>query len=754
MTRWVDAPELDISPLINLNLPRLVAQTLVRRGLSSPASVQAFLNPTDLPITPFPGIDKGVELLRTVIARRDPICVWGDFDVDGQTATTLLVQTLQVLGANVTYYIPIRGREGHGLHVETLKPILDGGAKLVLTCDTGVTANEAVDYARSRGVDVLITDHHDPGDVLPSASMVMNPKLLTADHPLANLAGVGVAYKLAEALLTPNHQPDLENLLDLVALGLIADMALLKGETRSLVQKGIHALRSTTRLGLNMIAEIADTNISSITEETIGFAFGPRLNALGRLSDANPAVELLVTSDPARARVLATQIEGLNTQRRLLTEQVYRAAEDQLNKEPALLRQPIILLYHPAWPGGVLGIVAGQLVERYQKPAILMNLSDQGVLRGSARSVEGLHITAALRKCKDQLISFGGHPIAAGLSLEIDKLPGFRKSLYQFAEAQLGEAGTQEPIVEIDAWLDLSALSLDLANSLEVLAPFGAGNPNLTLATHQLKVESATPMGRTREHRKLVISDQNQIRQEVIWWDGEREELPQGLFDLAYRLRPSTYRGEKRLSLEFQAFRSIEEKPIETFQLKFVTADLRKRPDAFDEASKNGLVWAEGSDQFKGKSRRELEQAEEFIIWTSPPSPAELRTAIEVVKPRKVYVFGVNPLRQTADEFLSRLAGLAKFAIRQRSGMVTLSELAAATAQREITVRLGLAWLTAGGHLSIIDKEDQLILSPGGITADRYLMQELFISVKGLIDEADAYRAHFVTAPVETTLEF
>ena len=223
------------------------------------------------------------------------ICVWGDFDVDGQTSTTVLVQTLQALGGNVVYYIPIRGKESHGVHIETLKPILDNGATLLLTCDTGITAYEAIDYTNSRGVDVVITDHHDLGPALPNAKAIVNPKLLPEDHILANLAGVGVAYKLAEALITnyreaspwdqlpPNTtliNPNL--LLDLVALGLIADVALLKGETRSLVQRGIQVLRNTTRIGLRTMAELSGTSLESLTEESVGFTFAPRLNALGR----------------------------------------------------------------------------------------------------------------------------------------------------------------------------------------------------------------------------------------------------------------------------------------------------------------------------------------------------------------------------------------------------------------------------------------------------------------------------------------
>src|SRR5512134_2025617 len=464
MTRWIDPPPVEVpASFADLNLPPLIAQTLLRRGINTPEAARAFLHPDSLPSTPFPNIEPAVERIDAAIRDREMICVWGDFDVDGQSSTTVLVQTLQSLGADVIYYIPIRGKESHGVHIETLKPIIDSGARLVITCDTGITAYEAIDYANSCGVDVVVTDHHELGPALPNAKAIVNPKLLPEGHILENLAGVGVAYKLAEALLHSNDfsrsrtatEVAATDLLDLVALGLIADVALLKGETRSLVQRGIQVLRNTSRIGLRTMAELSGTNLESLTEETIGFNFAPRLNALGRLSDANHAVELLTTNDPARARVIATQIEGLNAQRRLLTSQVHEAAEAQLREHPEHLLEPAIVLSHPNWPGGVVGIVANRLVDRYHKPAFLLTESEDGILRGSARSVEGLHITQAIATQKDLLLGFGGHPMAAGLSMQKDNLSTFRKGFGKAIEKQLGSIIREEPTLQIDAWLSL-----------------------------------------------------------------------------------------------------------------------------------------------------------------------------------------------------------------------------------------------------------------------------------------------------------
>jgi single-stranded-DNA-specific exonuclease len=781
VTRWLDPQPVNTASLDGLGLHPLVAQTLIRRGVRTPELARAFLDPLHSPPTPasaLPGMDLAVERIASALRAKEPICVWGDFDVDGQTSTALLVQTLHALEANVTYYIPIRGKESHGIHIESLKPIIDNGTGLIVTCDTGITAYEAIDYSNSRGVDVVVTDHHDLGETLPNAKAIVNPKLLSQEHPLANLAGVGVAYKLAEALLDTRHlTPD--TLLDLVALGLIADVALLRGETRSLAQKGIQALRETKRLGLRVIAELSGTNLETLTEETIGFTFAPRLNALGRLGDANPAVELLLTQEPARARVLAAQIEGLNAQRRLLTSQVYAAVEAQLRENPELLTEPAIVLSHPNWPGGVVGIVANRLVDRYHKPAVLLTESEDGILRGSARSVEGLHITEAITANKDLLLSFGGHPMAAGLSMQMDNLTAFRKGLGKAIEKQLGEITREEPTFQIDAWLELNEINLEFARALESLAPFGAGNPSLKLATRSVQIKSVSTIGKTREHLRLNIEDESRGTQTILWWGGAGEDRPDpsilrqaqdnaslregSKFDIAYSLRASSYRGQKQVTLQFEEFRVVEEKAIEIQKPTLEIRDWRMESRKFDTLLPGVLVWAEGAEKSKGKSRFELRQADEFAIYTTPPSPVELRKAFEIVKPKTIYVFAVPPAEDPAsalgagkpDDFLNRLTGLCKYAINQRGGKATVRELAAAMASREGAIEIGLQWLAAGGHLTVNVEEDEVALYADKPDANQYAQKELYVALKGVLDEISAYRKYFSTSDkVESLIRF
>ena len=750
MNHWLDPKPIQTpDSFSNLNLHPLVTQTLIRRGITSPADIESFLHAESNPSTPFPDVEKAVELINMAIRNKKRICVWGDFDVDGQTSTTLLVQTLRSLGADVVYYIPIRGKESHGVHIESLKPIIENGAKLLLTCDTGITAHEAIDHAMSNGLKVIITDHHEHGETIPKANAILNPKFLPDDHPLKHLAGVGVAYKLAEAILDIRYS-NIESrissieLLDLVALGLIADVALLKGETRTLVQRGIQKLRETERLGLKVMAELSSTSLSTLTEETIGFTFAPRLNALGRLGDANPAVELLLTNDQARARVLATQIEGLNAHRRLLTSQVYEAAEAQLKENPYLLTEPAIVLSHPNWPGGVVGIVANKLAERYHKPAILLNESDDGIMRGSARSIEGLHITDAIASQKNILRGFGGHPMAAGLSFEKDHLTAFRRGLGKAVEKQLGEAVFDEPTLQIDGWLNLNEINLELADALEVLAPFGAGNPELTLASRNVHLKSVSTIGKTKEHLRLRIEDENGNEGSLLWWGGAGEEQPpsEGRFDIAYSLRGTSFRGQKQITMQFDEFRVVEEQAIEIRESKIDIRDMRSQ-NALLNLQPMTLIWAEGPDRSVGVNRLSLTQADELTIYTTPPSPAELRKALEIVKPKVVYVFGVSPSEQRPDEFLTYLAGLCKFVLNQRRGKSTISELAAASAARDNTIRLGLEWMAAGGQLTLAMDEYEVTLSKETQEKNPYLQADLFTALKGVLSETYAYRKYF-----------
>jgi len=760
MKEWIEPPAVHVPQDLRVAIGGhpLVAETLIRRGFVDVELAQAFLDPgcyQPAPPTDIPNLTQAAERLERAVQQGETICVWGDFDVDGQTATTILLSTLNDLGAAAHYHIPHRQRESHGVNLPVLKRLIVEGVDLVLTCDTGVTAHAPIAYAQARGVDVIVTDHHDLPDDLPAAHAVVNPKMLPDPHPLRELPGVGCAYKLAEALYERTGRPEeAAQYLDLVALGIVADVSVQTGDTRYLLQRGLEALRHTERLGLRVLMEIAGINSEWLTEEHIGFELAPRLNALGRLADANVAVEFLTTTDLEHARILATELDGLNARRKLLCAQVAQAAEAQIERDPSLLEHAALVLSHPSWPGGIVGIVAGRLAERYRRPAVLIAAPPGELARGSARSIEGFDIHAAIAAHKEMLDRFGGHPMAAGLSMDPERIPEFRRALSRTAREMLEEVETRATL-QIDSYLSLADLTLDLVEQLERLAPFGPGNPPLALASRGLLLKSHSTIGRTGEHLQLIVEDEAGTVQKVLWWQGAGSPLPPGRFDLAYTVRASDYRGLRDVQVEWLDARLIET-PAAALRPEppsINVVDYRREPNPrrlLTHLRERGdvQVWSEAMAraEIAGRDRYELGASEFLIIWTTPPGPAELQAALEKVSPKTVYLFGIDPGLDRLDEFLKRLAGLTRRALNADQGQVRLSTLAAATAQREATVRTGLDWLAAQGYLVVLNEEENEIRLAAGdqtVSAD---LPKLTAQLKALLEETKAYRAHFARA--------
>lgn len=810
MRPWLETPEIEIpAELLQIAGGQpLVAQALARRGYADPAAARAFLDPACYsPAAPgeLPGLEQAVERLQSAIRQSEHILVWGDFDVDGQTATTLLVSTLRELGGRVSYHIPVRAQESHGVNLPVLKSLLETAdpPTVVLTCDTGIAAHEAVAYASERRVDVIITDHHElprpltneagasaerPGEAthitphLPPAYAVVTPRLLPAGHRLGSLPGVGVAYKLAEALFQGAGNPaGVEQHLDLAALGIVSDVALLTGEARYLLQRGLERLRQPQRPGLQAIYERAGLNAECLTEEQIGFVLAPRLNALGRLGDANPAVELLSTRDVGRARLLALELEGLNSRRQLLTSQVLRAAVAQIEQDPSLRDEEALVLAHPAWPAGIIGIVASRLVELLGKPTALISIPPGEDGRGSARSVDGVDITAAIAAQAGLLNGFGGHVMAAGFSIPAANITSFRRGLSRAVAAQraalpAGQAAALAAL-QIDGAVPWEELSLELAESLERLAPFGAGNPPLALVSRGLHVVHQAAFGRQGEHLHLTLEDENGSSQRVVWWGaGDFESagaVPQGLFDLAFSLRATTYRGQRELQVTWldsrpapQAAELVSAAPaLEIIDYRKEAHPLPILQRLLAGAPAGQIqVWAEAEansrlSQTPGGAifdRQRLSACETLVIWTTPPGWAELQQVLVCTRPSRVVVFAVDPAMDQPQAFLQRLAGLLKHLLSKQDGWASLSRLAAATSQKEWTVRLGLEWLAATGKILILAPEHdttmvdemgeetgRLRIVQGGVI-DPPQAAALLTQIQALLEETRAYRAYFL----------
>ena len=764
MSEWITPPPYQIPEGLQrlIGGHPLIAQALARRGIITEQAAHAFLNPhayQPAPPEDLPGIIEAAERLQRAIRDQEQICVWGDFDVDGQTATTLLVETLRGLGGNVCYYIPVRARESHGVHLPRLTELIDAGASVILTCDTGIAATEAAVYAKSRQVDFIITDHHELPPELPPAYSITNPQLLPVGHPLRTLPGVGVAYKLAEYLLNKNGMPErAEGLLDLVALGIVADVALLHGDTRYLLQRGLAILSQPERVGLLALMDAAGLNPVHITEEHIGFMLAPRLNALGRLGDANSIIELLTTQDPVKAKIMALELEGLNAQRQLLTNQVFQAALQQIERDPSLLNNPVLVLSSPTWPGGILGIVASRLVEHYQRPAILIQAPADQPGRGSARSVEGINITQAIAEQESLLLSYGGHAMAAGLSIPIENIPAFHTGLSRSILKQRGKVEPENKLV-IDGMLSLPEIQRELVEDIERLAPFGPGNPPLILATPNLSLQARRTIGRTGEHLLLTVQDEAENLQEVIWWQGAGWPIPEGRFDLAFTLHASTFRGQPGIQVQW-----VDAKPaVNAIEIRtqhpepLSVQDFRQAVFPGDQIlalqrTPGTITWreAEASQKLDGSDRLGLMPSHTLVVWTIPPGRFELQQAIEQTNPKSVVLFANDPGMDQPETFLSRLAGLVKYALQHRAGKTNLQSLAAATAQRTSAVLAGLDWMQAKGMLRYATSESNEIELTASNSKDQ---EQAVLAEKRLITilrETAAFRSFYTRTDAES----
>lgn len=757
-TKWIEPDHSQPLPadlLEGVGGNELLARALVNRGITSWQQAEGFLNPACYaPSDPFdlPDMDNAVQRLHNAIHNQECIGVWGDFDVDGQTATSLLVGVLRELGANVVFHVPIREKESHGVNLPGLVQFVEDGVDLVLTCDTGIAAHDAANFAREQGFDLIITDHHSLAETLPDALAVVNPQRLPPGHPLHTLAGVGVAFQLAKALCILVGKPGIaQQQLDLVALGCVADVAGLTGDVRYLVQLGLEQLRNPQRTGLKAMYERAELNPERMTEQHIGFIVGPRLNAIGRLSDANPVVDFLTSNDSAAAAVFAARLEGLNSERRFMTEQVFQGALTLLERDPALTAAPLLILNHPDWPAGVIGIVASRLVELFNKPVILLSSPPGEPARGSARSVEGVNITQAIATCADLLIGFGGHPMAAGLAIDPINLPQFRQRAAQSVRQQI--AGLElTPQVKIDAVLRFDQLTLESVTELETLAPFGAGNPPIILAARNVKAVDVTTIGKTGEHLQVMVEDEAGNLRRVLWWQGVRDLIPEGSFDLAFTARTSDFRGALDVQMEWINARVVEpsEKDKKAAVPGWQTLDYRGSLDPLKDlaaltAGSECVIWREGSinGEPKGLPRSYLVPGETLVIWNPPPGRIELRQALEQVQPAKVAFFANTAGIDEPQTFLAHLSGLVRHALRTRAGEISVSQFAGLLNQREHTVRLGIQWLIAKGFLRQVDYTDQIfILAEPGIpnaAAAASLEQDIRVS----LDETAAYRSFY-----------
>ena len=525
-----------------LGVSETTATVLVRRGLHEPAAARAFLEaepPGHDPLA-LGDMTAAVDRIRAAVAAGQRVCVHGDYDVDGISATALAVLTLREIGAKVEWRLPSRFEEGYGLAAETIELLAADGVDLVVTVDCGITAVEEVARARELGLDVIVTDHHRPGDALPDCPIVATRP---SAYPCPELCGTGVVHTLARALLGDAH-PAIARALDLVALATIADVVPLIDENRALAAAGLRALARTSRPGLQALMQSARVDPAAVDATAVGFRLAPRINAAGRLGRPDLALELLLTDDRAEARELAGQLEELNRERQGVEERILREAIGRVESLPVEQRdRKGYVLWDEGWHEGVIGIVASRLVERFHRPVVLIARSGEG-WKGSGRSIPEFDLHAGLAACSVHLGRFGGHRAAAGLSIETPELEAFSDAFGRHADAELRDVDLR-PLTTVDAIVPASALTLELAQELDRLAPFGLGNPEPTLLVASVEATGASTVGEGKHLRFRVRQQDRDGGSAIAFGLGAQLDRLQeaARFDLAFRLKENRWNG-------------------------------------------------------------------------------------------------------------------------------------------------------------------------------------------------------------------
>lgn len=567
-----------------LSVSSLTASLMLSRGISTPEEAKHFLHAsTDHVHDPFllRGMQEAVPRIRKALEDGEHILIYGDYDADGVSSTSLMIQLMRHLGASYDIYIPHRSNEGYGLHKHALDWAHQQGVSLIITVDTGISAVDQIAYANSLGMEVIVTDHHEPPEILPDAYALINPKLPDCPYPFKGLAGVGVAYKLAQALVgtTPAEW------LEIVSIGTIADLMPLTGENRILVKHGLQSMRSTRYAGIRALLEVSGVDVEQVTAVNVAFGMAPRINASGRLDHAGRAVSLLTTESLEEAQRLAWELDGLNKERQQVVDEIVQQATGMISERwGGRDLPPVLVLAGEGWNVGVVGIVASKILERFYRPVIILGIDpDTGKCKGSARSIPGFDIYEALSSCRSLMDHFGGHPSAAGMTLSRDNLEKFEAALCLFAEGVLNEEHFI-PVTEADLECCIADVPLSVIDELELLGPFGMANHVPRVVLRGLKVKEARKMGKGNKHLKLKLEQNGHILEAVSFGSGHLADvLPEGtLADILGELSVNEWNGSRKPQLMIQDISVPHRQVFDYRDIKEPVAELKRWREALE----------------------------------------------------------------------------------------------------------------------------------------------------------------------------
>lgn len=537
-------------------IPPLAALLLLNRGVNTPEKAKKYIRKSlDAVHDPFllNDMDKCAERIVSAIEKKEKITVYGDYDVDGITSTALLVRFLRDRGANVSYYVPNREKEGYGVNVMAINKIAKSGTKLLITVDCGITSVGEVELAKTLGTEVIITDHHLCKEKLPAALAVVDPKRPDSQYPFPALAGVGVAFKTALAvakLLGEKTSDCFFKYVELAAVGTIADVVDLLGENRVIVQKGLELMKNSAYPGIRALLKSSGAAARTVGSTSVAFMLAPRINAIGRMADAQKAVELMLTDDDGEADALAAELESANSQRRSAEREIYEEALEMIENDEEASNKNVIVLAKENWHHGVIGIVASRITEQFYKPSILLSIDKNGKCKGSGRSIEGFNLFEALTDSAELLTAFGGHGAAAGLSLSKEALGDFSARINNYAKKTLKKSD-MIPKLSIDCEISPAALTVGGVKMLEFIEPFGEANPKPVFSISNAVVKKIDLIGENKNHVRMTI-EKNGASFNAVGFKMEqiaREKRPGDLISCAFSPEINRFRGEESIQL-------------------------------------------------------------------------------------------------------------------------------------------------------------------------------------------------------------
>ena len=753
----------------------IIAKLLLNRGINTIEKAKAYLDPKNYiesKAEDIPNLLIAKDRIIEAINKKEKITIFGDYDVDGVTSTACLLITLKEFTEKVDYYIPSRLTEGYGLNSEAVKTIAKKHkAKLLITCDCGITNQKEIELANELGMDVIVTDHHSLPEILPPAHAVLNPKLLPAEHKLHWLPGVGVAYKLAEAVLKELQAATIkkEDLLDLVTLGMIADLAPLIDENRYLVQIGLHKLANTKKVGLQELLRACGYSPSSGTEH-VGFGIAPRINAVGRLTDANLAVKLLTTDDQIEAIHIAAELDIQNRHRQLLCEQTLKEAVEMVRNQKSEDREQksekCIVLANENWHHGVVGIVASRVVEKYHLPTILIAIDkEQNIAKGSGRSIEHLDITEGLAHCSKHLEKHGGHKAACGLSIKPENLPNFIVDFQNYVSRQLAETNI-EPTIKIDAELSISDVNFELLHTINKLSPFGLGNPTPVFVSNEAKVVSIRTIGKDNQHLKLTLQATNHKLLEALIWnhDNRIDFNINDTINIVYSPKINQFNGETSIQLEIKDWQLINVPGHKSTKVRKSIDEIKifdyrnKANECLSLLSKESAIYfAEALQKeffpLKTSSRSKTTKTENLVLLECPADERTLINLLETAQPKKLFLAFSQHLPIDAQHLLKRLIGMLKYAANNKDSIINEIELQSALGINKLSLTYALEVLTRSGFLAYKRTNDALyikIATPSRQNFNELIEYNLLVSE---LKKIKAFKEWLFTANIEQAQE-